>query len=491
MRHPGRAFRRGPLRGLIARLPSRVLAPVAASPLADGIGTAFVSTGAPTLVPSPASAGDLPVADTAPPRHRGRLGRPRSIRTFEALNARPFRWFFVSMMGQFSAMHMQMVVTPYLVYELTGSYAALGAMSLGNAIPGVLLGFFGGVVADRAPKKLVVQIGQAINALFTLGLALLALAGELRFEHLFIASAGQGAVFAIMGPARQALIAEIVGPARLTNAVALNMSGMNVTRMGVPALGGLLIAVISPAGVYFVMTAMMIVSIVGLLPVRAYVPADGEEAVEPDLDRSQTARGIAAGLRDIADGLRYVRREPQISALLAVNFFIVLMSMPYMQMMAGFVKDVLGAGPGQLGLLLSITGVGSLAGSLAIASMPNRGRGRVYLLSSLLLGAALVVFAASSWLWLTALVMIVIGVGQAGRMSLSNVLLMSYTRRAYQGRVMSLHMMEFSLVSFGTFLVGILAAVIGVQLAIGGTAVALVLVTLYCLRYAPRVRDLP
>ncbi|MEX2228341.1 MAG: MFS transporter [Dehalococcoidia bacterium] len=489
MRHPGRAFRRGLLRGLIARLPSRALAPAAAAPLAGGVGTAFVSAGAPPLAPPPATGGDVPVVDVAPPRRHGRLGRPRSIRTFEALNARPFRWFFVSMMGQFSAMHMQMVVTPYLVYELTGSYAALGAMSLGNAIPGVLLGFFGGVVADRAPKKLVVQIGQAINALFTLGLALLALAGELRFEHLFIASAGQGAVFAIMGPARQALIAEIVGPARLTNAVALNMSGMNVTRMGVPALGGLLIAVISPAGVYFVMTAMMIVSIVGLLPVRAYVPADGEVGLEPD--RSQTARGIAAGLRDIADGLRYVRREPQISALLAVNFFIVLLSMPYMQMMAGFVKDVLGAGPGQLGLLLSITGVGSLAGSLAIASMPNRGRGRVYLLSSLLLGAALIVFAASSWLWLTALVMIVIGVGQAGRMSLSNVLLMSYTRRAYQGRVMSLHMMEFSLVSFGTFLVGILAAVIGVQLAIGGTAVALLLVTLYCLRYAPRVRDLP
>ena len=478
-----------------------MLTPVAAIPLVEGVGTALVSPGAPALAPPPAPAvaevtADASLAhprlgDAPPPRRRRRFGGPTSIRTFEALNARSFRWFFVSMMGQFSAMHMQMVVTPYLVYELTGSYAALGAMSLGNAIPGVLLGFFGGVVADRAPKKVVVQIGQAINTLLTLSLALLALSGELRFEHLFLASTGQGAVFAIMGPARQALIPEIVGPARLTNAVALNMSGMNVTRMGVPALGGLLIAMTSPAGVYFVMTAMMLVSILGLFPVRSYVPAEGEEAFELDLDPPRTARGVGGGFRDIADGLRYVMQERHIFALLLVNFFIVLMSMPYMQMMAGFVKDVLGAGPGQLGLLLSITGVGSLAGSLAIASMPNRGRGRVYLLSSLLLGGALVVFAASSWLWLTALVMIVIGVGQAGRMSLSNVLLMSYTRRAYQGRVMSLHMMEFSLVSFGTFLVGILAAVIGVQLAIGGTAVALVLVTLYCLRYAPRVRDLP
>jgi MFS family permease len=225
--------------------------------------------------------------------------------------------------------------------------------------------------------------------------------------------------------------------------------------------------------------------------VRPFVAAEGEEDFEPDLDPPRSSQGIGGGLRDIADGMRYVVRDPQIFALLAVNFFIVLVSMPYMQMMAGFVKDVLDAGPGQLGLLLSITGIGSLAGSLVIASMPNRGRGRVYLLSSLLLGAALVVFAASRWLWLTAIVMIVIGVGQAGRMSLSNVLLMAYTRRSYQGRVMSLHMMEFSLVSFGTFLVGILAAVIGVQWAIGATAVALILVSLYCLRFVPTVRDLP
>jgi MFS family permease len=89
-------------------------------------------------------------------------------------------------------------------------------MAVASAIPGLVLGFFGGVVADRAPKKLVVQCGQVVNMLATLALALLLQAGMLRFEHLLVANALQGAVFAMMGPARQAMIPEIVGPERLT-----------------------------------------------------------------------------------------------------------------------------------------------------------------------------------------------------------------------------------------------------------------------------------
>jgi len=464
-------------------------APAAAYSLAD---TPIPLGGA---IPAAPPAAPAAAASAAVPARRRplRLARPARVRTFEALEGRSFRWFFLSMSAQFSSMHMQMVVTPYLVFELTGSYALLGAMSLASAVPGLLLGFAGGVIADRVSKKWLVQVGQALNALFTLALAALAATGHLRFEHLLLSSAAQGAVFAVMGPARHALIPEIVGPQRLTNAVALNMSGMNVTRMGVPALGGLLIAWVSPAGVYFVMAALLGLSMLWLAPVRRYEPTEDEAAASRAADpvTARSGRGVGAGMRDLVDGMRYIAREPAISALLAVNFFIVLMSMPYMQMMAGFVKEVLDAGPAQLGLLLSITGVGSLVGSLAIASMPGRGRGRVYLLSALVLGFALLVFSASTWFWVTAIVMVVIGVGQSGRMSLSNILIMAYARPSYQGRVMSVFMMEFSLVSFGTFLVGILASLFGVQLAIGGTAVALIAVALIGWRFVPRVRDLP
>lgn len=425
--------------------------------------------------------------------------RAVGLRTFDALRNRSFAWFFASMLAQFSSMHVQMVVSPWLVYELTGSYAALGTIALVSAVPGLALGFIGGVVADRAPKKIVVQAGQAISGLATLTVALLLAFDMLVYSHLLVLAVVQGAVFAIVGPARQAWIPEIVGPARLTNAVALNMAGLNVTRMGVPAIGGILIAMISPAGVFFVMAALIFIAMVTLTPVTRHVRDEADRASAlPAPARGVYGRpapsgayGVSGGIRDVIDGLRYIAADRVVFVLLMVNFFIVLMSMPYMQMMAGFVKQVLGAGPEQLGVLWSITGIGSLAGSLAIASMPNRGRGKVFLISALVLGLALCAFAVSTWFWVTAAVMVAVGVGQAGRMSLGNILVMEYTDPAYQGRVMSVFMMEFSLVSFGTFLVGMLAEVVGIQWAIGSTALALVAVAVAGLLWVPRVRDLP
>lgn len=428
------------------------------------------------------------VVPAPPPSGRSALARITSLRTFEALESRSFRWFMVSMLAQFSSMHMQMVVNPWLVYELTGSYAKLGAIALAMAIPGLILGFPGGVIADRAPKKPLVQGGQFINAASTLAVALLIWADRITFEHLLIVAAIQGGVWAVMGPARQALVPEIVGPARLTNAVALNMAGMNVTRLGVPALGGFLIAFIGPGGVYGVMAALIFVAMIALGPVTLQPAVLAHRAAAP---WAGFGRELRRSVVELGEGISYMRRDATILAVLLVNFFIVLMSMPYMQMMAGFVKEVLGGGSAALGLLLSITGIGALVGSLAVASMPSRGRGLVFLLSALVLGVALVAFSFSTWLWVTALVMVVIGIGQAGRMTLSNVLLMAYSQPAFQGRVMSVYMMEFSLVSVGTFLVGVLAEVVGIQWAIGATAVALVITSIVSLAFVPRVRRLP
>lgn len=429
------------------------------------------------------------------PRPTGSLlERMFRLRTFEALHSPSFRWFFASMLAQFSSMHMQMVVNPWLVFELTGSYALLGGIALASAVPGLALGFIGGVVADRAPKKIVIQIGQAISAISTLGVALLLWLDLLTFQHLMVLAAIQGAVFAIIGPARQAFIPEIVGPSRLTNAIALNMAGLNVTRMGVPALGGFLIAFMGAAGVYAVMGALILLAMITLTPIRSYVP-DGEDTTAAEAPRRPMGGGHgsmgARGLADVIDGFRYLAADRLVLALLLVNFFIVLMSMPYMQLMAGFVKQVLDAGPEGLGILWSITGIGSLVGSLAIASMPNRGRGKVFIWSALVLGVALAAFAASTWFWVSALIMVVVGIGQAGRMSLSNILVMHYTRPEFQGRVMSVYMMEFSLVSVGTFLVGVLAQYIGIQWAIGLTGLSLIVIAIASLVFVPRVRDLP
>ena len=438
--------------------------------------------------PSNGAATTLEVAPASPPSVPGRPpGSSRfSIRTFDSLSVVPFRWFLLAMLGQFSAMNMQQLARGYLVFELTGSFSALGLMSLANAIPMFVFSPWGGVLADRMSRKLVLQVGQALNAGIAGSIAVLLFLGVLRFEHLMASAAVQGFVWALMMPARQAMIPDVVGEERLMNAVALNTAGMNVMRLAAPGIGGLLIAAVGAEWAYVFMTGGFLLAVVALWPVPGKARSLTPIARAGDRPRRGATR---ESFSDLAEGIRYIRAHPNVLAILGVNFAIVLFSMPYMMLLPGFVAEVLDGGPDKLGLLMTITGAGSVVGSLAIASMPSRRRGLVLLLSSVLLGVALIGFSVSTSFIVTAVLMVFIGLGQTGRMSLSNVLLQAYVEDQYRGRVMSVYMMEFGIVSFGVFGVGILAALIGVQWAIGATAVALTITSLVALLY-PRIRDL-
>ena len=396
---------------------------------------------------------------------------PRGLRTFESLRDAGYRWYLLSMLGQMASLNMQQLVRGFLVFDLTGSYAALGTMYLVNSIPGLLLSAGGGVLADRVRhKKRIVQVGQLLNGTNALVLALLLAGDRLIFEHLLMAAVVHGTVMSLMMPARQAMLPEVVGYARLTNAVALNAAGMNATRLIAPSIGGFMIAAAGPAWVYFSITGLYLLAtgMLMLVPTESATAGRGE--------RQDAPRG--GGFSDLADGLRYMWRDRTMRALLWVSILFAVLSMPFLFLLPGVVADVLDRGPGSLGLLMTIAGSGSLVGSLAVASLPGRRRGRAFLLASLLLGVALVAFAVSSWYWVTAAIMVAVGVGDAGRLSLSMVLVQEYVRDEYRGRVMSVLMMQRSIATFGTFVVGLAAALVGVQIAIGSLAALLIVAAL-------------
>ena len=342
----------------------------------------------------------------------------------------------------------------------------------------------------------MVQIGQAINALLALTVGVLIASGELVFWHLVAAAVIQGGAMNAMMPARQAMTPDVVGMERLTNAIALNTSGMNAARLLMPGIAGFVVAAlgggdgyIAPAQwVYFAnvflygwaMVGVGLVRVPDKPNVRPRVP--GKIAFLVDETRS--------GWRELKLGARYVWNTPTIRLLLACNFLMVFFSMTYFMLLPGFAKDVLDTGPFRLGLLTSISGVGSLAGSLVIASLPDRRRGLILLSSSLVLGIALIAFSASTTYWLSAGLLVLVGIGQSGRMSLSNVLVQSNTADEFRGRVMSIYMMEFSLMSIGIYFVGMLANYFGPQIAVGGSAVGLVIMSLLLLIFVPTYRNL-
>jgi len=405
--------------------------------------------------------------------------------TFAAFEIINYRWFFAALCGNFAAMNIQMFIRGWLVFEITGSYEKLGWMTAAGGLVGLVAAPLGGVVADRVKqKKTILQLAGIANALITLGIAALIFQGILVFEHLLISSILQGLVMNAMMPARQAFTKDVVGLDRLTNAIALSTSGMNTARLLLPGLAGGLVAALGGGGgnidpakwVYLTMAALYVwsASVITLIKVEDRAPDDESQG---------------SILSDLSSGFKYVLRTPIIAMLLGCNFLMVFFSLTYFMLLPGFAKDVLNAGPDDLGLLISLSGIGSLLGSLYVASFGNRKRARLLLIGGLLMGVSLLGFAWSTHFWLSTVLLTVVGFGQASRMSLSNVLIQSYVDDDFRGRVMSIYMLEMAFLSIAIYPISLFADYFGPQWAVGLSAMGLVLLILILFQI-PQYRDL-
>lgn len=427
-----------------------------------------------------------------------RANRPYRQGTFAALKLPAYRIFFGALLMQMTAMNMQMVARTWFMYELTGSAVMLGAVGLGSALPILTVSLFGGVLADRIRKRSILVAGQFASALVALGIAVSISVGAIAWIHLFVAALLQGLVLALMMPARQALIYELVGDNTLMNAIALNAAAMNFIRLTAPAFAGFFIAFWSIEGVYYIMTVLYAIGF--MFAVR--LPRTGT-----DRRRESTT------MQELTEGLRYIRNNADVLSILVLTLLSTILSMPYLFLLPMFTRDIflvdvsifgrlaswpligslllaLGESSARQGLLISVSGLGALAGSLVIASMSSRKRGLIFLLSLLLTAVSLLAFSATGSYLLAMIFFITMGLGQAGRLALGNTLLLSNTDDTHQGRVMSVHMMNWGITMVGVFLVSILADRVGVQLAVGGSAGLLAVITLYYLFLTSRIRAL-
>jgi len=414
---------------------------------------------------------------------KGRFSRFINLRTFASLKIRDFRFYWGATLCQMASMNMQLVARSLLIYRLTDSATMLGLMSLCHALPMLFLSLFGGVIADRVQKKYVVLVGQAGSAVVSLVIALTLMSGYLSDVNagswwvLAVAAVFQGTIMGLMMPSRQAMVPELVGEEQLLNAISLSNVGTSSIRFIAPAVAGFLIGEnYNFEAVYFTMTGMYMLAVLLL----SFLPNTG----------ATTLRGRGA-LNDIKEGIKYLRHQTTIVYILLLTLFAVVLSMPYMMLMPIFTEDILQVGADGYGILMSVSGIGAIVGSIVLASMPNRKRGLLLLISSLVIGLFLTGFAFSTS-WPLSLVLIVfVGLGTTGRMTLGNTLIQYYVDSEYRGRVMSVYMMEFGLTSFGTFAAGLMAdTAIGVQWTVGGFAIVLIAISMVALVFAGRLRRL-
>jgi MFS family permease len=341
---------------------------------------------------------------------------------------------------------------------------------------------FAGAIADRSQKKYVIQIAGAVDILIVVGVISSLISGYLHPENagswwvLIAVSFIDGLTTTFRGPAADAIIVEVVGEKLITNAVALSQVGQNTLRLAAPVIAGVIIDNLGFEIVFEVMGGIFILSVL----LMVFVPAT-----------SKPVTGNKPIIHDIKDAWQYITKEKHILVVLIVMLAITLFSMPYRQLMPIFTENILKVSATRLGVLQGISAGGAVFGSLIIASLPSdRNRGALVLLSGLILGSALVVFSFSTSWSLSLAMMIVVGLGQAGCMTLPVALLQYYTRSEYRARVMSFYGIQFGLASLGTFFAAALAEGIGVEWAVGGFAIILIIGVILAFFLIPVLRKL-
>jgi MFS transporter, DHA1 family, staphyloferrin A biosynthesis exporter len=393
-------------------------------------------------------------------------------KTFASLRHRNFRLLWFGTMISHSGDWMDQIALNWLVYDLTGSALALGIMNAVRMIPVLLFTLVGGVVADRWPRRPLLMSTQGAAMLLALILAVLVSTGVVQFWMILVIAFGRGMMMSFNQPARQSLISDLVPREDLMNAIALNAATNNSTRVIGPAIGGILIAAIGVAGAFYV-NALSFVAVLGGLALMQF-PA-------------QKPRARKGMLEDLKGGLQYLVSRPDLRGLVVLALVPMVFGMPYMSMLTIFAKDVLQVGSEGLGFLTACNGLGAVAGALVVASLGiQRGRRRLMLLALVGFGAMLTVFALSTWLWLSALASIAIGVCKQLYNALNNTLIQESVDEEFRGRVLSTLFLDRAAVPLGTMLAGAGTAAIGAPITTALMASTLIVLAVAARFFMPR-----
>jgi MFS family permease len=388
-----------------------------------------------------------------------------------ALKHRNFQLFFSGQLVSLVGTWMQSVAQSWLVYRLTGSPVLLGLVGFSSQIPVFLLAPIGGIVADRKDRHRIIIITQTVAMLLAFALAALTLSGLIKVWHIFVFAAMLGVINSFDIPARQAFIVDMVGKEDLINAIALNSSMFNGARIIGPAVAGVLVAAIGEAWCFFANAASYVAVIAGLMMMNV--------AARPRPNRT------GSPLAEIIEGFRFAGQTGPIRALLLLLGVVSLAGMPYAVLMPIIADRILGGGASGLGILMGASGAGALIGALSLAGRKGvAGLGRWVAFSSAGFGVGLVLFSLSRTFWLSAALLVPVGLSMMVQMASSNTLIQTMVPDHLRGRVMAVYSMMFmGMAPLGSLLAGVLAGRLGAPgtIAAGG-AVCMLGASVFALR---------
>jgi len=377
---------------------------------------------------------------------------------FAALRHRNFRLFWTGQAISLTGTWMQTLAQGWLVLQLTDSAFWVGFVSFVGSVPALLFSLPAGVYVDRADKRRVVMICQALFLLEAGVLTVLTGLHAIAAWQVALLAGLVGLISSLEIPARQAMIVELVGKEDLTNAIALNSSAFNATRIVGPAIAGLLVAHVGITACFGLNALSYVAVLYGLYLLR--------------MPKVQAVAPVAGALERFREGIAYVRSERAVFALLLNTALLSFLASPFIVLMPVFARDVLGVGADGLGVMSAVVGLGAVGAALGLAALaPRVHRGRLLVWTGPMFGLAVSLFGLAGWYPAALGALAVAGFCMILNNALTNTLLQGLVPDALRGRVMSLWSSVFvGFAPIGALEAGWLAERIGpsAAVAIGG-----------------------
>ncbi len=389
-------------------------------------------------------------------------------RTFSALAIRNFRLYFAGQVVSVSGTWMQRVAQSWLVLELTGSGAAVGAVTAFQFLPILLVAPMGGLVADRIDKRKVLYLTQSLAGLIAATLGVLVLTERVELWMVFCLALALGLVGSFDNPSRNAFVMEMVGRSRLTNAVGLNSVLVNTARIIGPAIGGALIVTVGIGACFLINAASYIAFIAALALMR-----------EHDIDRSSPESRRRGQLRD---AWRYVRGEPALRVPLVMMAVIGLLAYEFEVILPLVARFTFGGDADTFGTMFAFMGLGAVAGGLYTATRGER-PARALIRITYVMGLALTLAALAPALWMEYVTLVAVGASSTAFLTLGNSVLQLHSIPEMRGRVVALRAVAvLGARPLGAPMIGWIGEHLGPRWGLGVGALAALLVAVWAQR---------
>jgi MFS family permease len=394
-------------------------------------------------------------------------------RAFESLRVRNYRMFFAGQVVSWTGTWTQWVAQGWLVLQLTDSPLGLGLVTALQWLPILLFGAWAGAVVDRFEKRRILLITNVSSAVLSLILGLLTVGGVVELWHVIVIALVLGLVTAIDNPARQTFTMEMVGRERLTNAVSLNTATFTIARVLGPAAAGLLISAVGIGECFLINAGSFVPVTVALLTMDERALTVGR--------RVQRAPG------QVREGLRYVASDPVLRTLLIIIGVVGALEYNFQVILPVIAKDTFDGGPGTLGLLGTVLGVGMLIGSLSNAAFGRPDR-RILLGACGLLGVFTVLVAIAPNVWVAALFLVPLGASSMAFLATMNSSLQLNAADHMRARVMAIYFVLFlGSTPIGAPIVGWLSEAFNPRVALGVGAAATLAACVYGMLRLPHI----